>query len=96
MAGLSLPRQLTKQAKANDLEEVESSTGPLLVNARASSPWTFNQLMPFFARLAKDSPKSGNLNVFFGGGFFKKSKKPEANNVESARFLSGKDKSFSS
>lgn len=61
LAGLSLPRQLTKQTK--ELEDVESSSGPLLVNVRASSPWTFSQLVPFFARLAKDSPKSEVLDV---------------------------------
>lgn len=62
LAGLSLPRQLTKQS--NELkEEVESSSAPLLLNVRASSPYTYTQLVPFFARLAKDSPKSEIFDV---------------------------------
>ncbi|XP_029649485.1 integrator complex subunit 1 isoform X1 [Octopus sinensis] len=61
LAGLSLPRQLTKGT--GEADETETSVTPPLVNMQTNSLWSFNQLAPFFARLSKDSPKAEILGV---------------------------------
>ncbi|GAB1607705.1 integrator complex subunit 1 [Argonauta hians] len=61
LAGLSLPRQLTKVA--GEAEETETSVAPSLVNMQTNNLWSFNHLAPFFDRLSKDSPKAEILGV---------------------------------